>query len=52
MFEVFKAVAGYEKFCRDLRVKLVRDLEKRSGNRALAEHIARETFENHGLPYV
>jgi hypothetical protein len=52
MFEVFKAVAGYENFCRDLRNKLVHDLEKRSGNRTLAEHIARETFDTHGLPYV
>jgi len=52
MFEIFKAVAGYEKFCRDLRNKLLRDLEKRSGNRTLAEHIARETFDTHGLPYV
>ena len=52
MFEVFKAVAGYQNFCRDLRNKLVRDLEKRSGNRTLAEHIARETFDSHGLPYI
>ncbi len=52
MFEVFKAVAGYEKFCRDLRTKLVRDLEKRSGNRTLAEHIARETFQSNGLPFL
>jgi hypothetical protein len=52
MFEVFKAVASYEKYCRDLRNKFLRDLEKRSGNRTLAEHIARETFDTHGLPYV
>lgn len=51
MFKVFSAVAGYEKYCRELRQKLVRDLESRSKNRALAEHTARETFESHGLPY-
>lgn len=51
MFTVFSAVVGYEKYCRELRQKLVRDLEARSRNRALAEHMARETFEAHGLPY-
>jgi len=50
MFKVFSAVARYEKYCRELRQKLVRDLEARSRNRALAEHMARETFEAHGLP--
>jgi hypothetical protein len=50
MFKVFSAVANYEKFCRELRQKLVRDLEARSRNRALAEHMARDTFESHGLP--
>jgi hypothetical protein len=51
MFKVFSVVAGYEKYCRELRQKLVRDLEARSRNRTLAEHMARETFESHGLPY-
>jgi len=51
MFKVFSAVAGYDKYCRELRQKLVRDLETRSKNRTLAEHIARETFETYGLPY-
>jgi hypothetical protein len=50
MFKVFSAVANYEKYCRELRQKLVRDLEARSRNRALAEHMARDTFESHGLP--
>jgi len=50
MFKVFSAVAGYEKYCRELRQKLLRDPEGRSGNRTLAEHVARETFEAHGLP--
>jgi len=50
MFKVFSAVANYEKYCRELRQKLVRDLEARSGNRTLAEHMAQETLETHGLP--
>jgi hypothetical protein len=52
MFKVFSTVAGYEKYCRELRQKLIRDLESRSKNRALSEHIARETFDSHGLPYI
>ena len=52
MFKVFSAVAGYEKYCRELQRKTVRDLELRSRNRNLAEHIAREVFEAHGLPYA
>jgi hypothetical protein len=51
MFKVFSAVAGYEKYCRELRQKLVHDLEARSRNRQLAEHIAREMFQARGLPY-
>lgn len=51
MFKVFSVVAGYEKYCRELRQKLIRDLEARCRNRTLAEHMARETFEAHGLPY-
>jgi hypothetical protein len=50
MFKVFSAVAGYERYCRELRQKLVRDLEMRSRNRALAEHMAQETLQTHGLP--
>jgi hypothetical protein len=50
MFKVFSAVAGYEKYCRELRQKLLRELEARSGNRTLADHVTRETFETHGLP--
>jgi hypothetical protein len=50
MFKVFSTVAGYEKHCRELRQKLVRALEARSSNRQLAELMARQTFEAHGLP--
>ncbi len=50
MFKVFSTVAGYEKYCRELRQKLVRTLEARSRNHQLAELIARQTFEAHGLP--
>jgi hypothetical protein len=50
MFKVFSAVANYEKYSRELRQKLIRDLEARSRNRTLAEHMARETFETYGLP--
>ncbi len=50
MFKVFSAVANYEKYCRELRQKLVRDYESRSRNRTLAEHMARETLNAHGLP--
>jgi len=50
MFKVFSAVAGYEKYCRELRQKLIRDLEARSRNRPLAEHMAGDTMQNHGLP--
>jgi len=50
MIKVFSAVAGYEKYCRELRKKLIRDFEARSRNRALAEHMAQETMQTHGLP--
>jgi hypothetical protein len=50
MFKVFSAVANYEKYCREIRQKLVRDLEVRSRNRPLAEHMAQETMQTHGLP--
>jgi hypothetical protein len=50
MLKVFSAVAGYEKYCRELRQKLVRDLEACSRNRTLAEYMAREAFQAHGLP--
>ena len=50
MFKIFSAVTGYEKYCRELRQKLVRDLEKRSGNPMLAEHIAKDTLQAHGIP--
>jgi hypothetical protein len=50
MFKVFSAVASYEKYCRELRQKLVRDLEARTRNRTLAEHMAKETMQTHGLP--
>jgi len=50
MFKVFSAVASYEKYCRELRQKLVRDFEVRSRNRTLAEHMACETLQAHGLP--
>lgn len=50
MFKVFSAVANYEKYCRELRQKLVRDLEARSRNRTLAEHMAGDTLASHGLP--
>ena len=50
MFKVFSAVANYERYCRDLRQNLIRDLEARCRNRTLAEHIAHETFGEHGLP--
>jgi len=50
MIKVFSAVAGYEKYCRELRNKLIRDFEARSRNRALAEHMAQETMQNYGLP--
>lgn len=50
MFKVFSAVANYEKYCRELRQKLIRDLEARSRNRTLAEHLAQEALQTHGLP--
>jgi hypothetical protein len=50
MFPVFSTVASYEKYCRELRQKLVRNLEARSRNHQLAELMARQTFEAHGLP--
>jgi hypothetical protein len=50
MIKVFSAVASYEKYCRELRQKLIRDFETRSRNRALAEHMAQETMQTHGLP--
>jgi len=50
MFKVFSAVANYEKYCRELRQKVVRDLEVRSRNRTLAVHVASQTLETHGVP--
>jgi hypothetical protein len=50
VFKVFSVVVRYEKYCRELRQKLIRDLEARSGNRTLAEHMAGDTLQNHGLP--
>ena len=50
MIKVFSAVASYEKYCRELRQKLIRDFEARSRNRALAEHMAQETMQTYGLP--
>ncbi len=52
MFKVFSAVARYEKYCRELHQKIIKDLEVSSGNRTLAEHMAGEAFQTHGLPYV
>jgi hypothetical protein len=52
MFKVFSTVAGYEKHCRELRQKLVHDLEHRCRNRQLAEYQARDIFESHGLPVL
>jgi hypothetical protein len=52
MFKVFCTVAGYEKYCRELRQKLVQDLELRCHNRQLAEYQARDIFESHGLPVL
>ena len=50
MFKVFSTVAGYEKYCRELRQKLVHDLELRCRNRQLADYQARDILESHGLP--
>jgi hypothetical protein len=50
MFKVFSTVAGYEKYCRELRQELVHHLELRCRNRQLAEYQARDIFESHGLP--
>lgn len=50
MFKLFSTVVGYEKYCRELRQKLIRDIEARSGNRTLAEHMANEQLESNGLP--
>jgi hypothetical protein len=50
MFQLFSAVANYEKHCRELRQRLVCDLEARCHNRQLAEYQAREVLESHGLP--
>jgi hypothetical protein len=50
MFKVFSTVASYEKYSRELRQKLVHDLEQRCRNRQLAEYQARDIFESHGLP--
>jgi hypothetical protein len=52
MFLVFKAVAAYEKYCRELRQDLVRKLERKSGNRHLAEYQAKQIFQTHGLPML
>lgn len=50
MFKVFGTVTGYEKYCRELRQKVVHDLELRCRNRQLAEYQARDIFQSHGLP--
>jgi hypothetical protein len=50
MFKVFSTVTGYEKYCRELRQKLVHDLELRCRNRQLAEYQARDILQSRGLP--
>lgn len=50
MFRVFSAVVKYEAYCRELRQKIIHDIETRSRNHTLAEYMARETLETSGLP--
>src|SRR5688572_30226536 len=45
MFKVFTPWLA-TKYCRELRQKLIRDLETRSRKRTLAEHMATETMQN------
>ncbi|MGD1084460.1 MAG: hypothetical protein ABSA47_06870 [Verrucomicrobiota bacterium] len=50
MIHIFKTVTAYEKHCRELRQRIVRTLETKSGNRQLADFQTRQLFAKHRLP--
>jgi hypothetical protein len=52
MLTVFSAVAGYEKYARELRHKLTKLLQAKSHNRQLAEYQANQMMTNRGLPML
>lgn len=52
MIDVFRTVKGYENYLRDLRRALLREYERTSGHRPMAEHRVREVFKSCGLPWL
>ena len=51
MIETFKAVKEYENYLREIRLLLMRELERKSGSRSLAEYQTKEIFKKNGLPW-
>ena len=52
MIVIFRAVKGYENYLRDLQNKLLREYERKTGLRSVAEYQAHEDFESQGLPWI
>jgi hypothetical protein len=52
MIHIFKTVAAYDKHCRELRQRIVRNLEIKSGNGLLADFQTRQLLAKHKLPPV
>ena len=52
MIHIFKAVAAFEKHCRDQFQRIVQALELKSTNRQLAEYQTRQLFKSRNLPLV
>lgn len=52
MLDVFKAVKAYENHVRELKQSLIHAYQRKSGNRPMAEHQARQVFRNNGLPWI
>ena len=52
MLTVFSAVAGYEKYVRELRHRLTKLLQAKSHNRQLAEYQANQMMTNRGIPML
>ena len=52
MLTVFSAVAGYEKYARELRHRLTKLLQAKSHNRQLAEYQANQMMTSRGLPML
>jgi len=52
MIVVFRSVKGYENYLRELQRSFLQAYQRRSGNRAVAEHQTKAVFRDFGLPWV